>query len=103
MSGGLADTKGLQSYSVALAATDGGNNSLTHLGQHGAQFPGHAGGRQNERAAHVHRKTDGTAAAVVDYGGALGEPGLLQVGVVGFDAARRAPVPHMLVGLGVVY
>ena len=31
------------------------------------------------------------------------EPGLLQVGVVGFDAARRAPVPDMFVGLWVQY
>ena len=103
LGGGLADAKGLQSHPVTLSATDGSNNPFTHFGQHCAQFPRHAGGGQNQRAAHVHRKADGTTARVMNDGCPSREPGLLQVGVVGFDAARRAPVPHMLVGLGVQY
>ena len=39
----------------------------------------------------AHRATPG----VVDDGRAFGQPGLLEIGVIGFDAARSAPVANM--------
>ena len=78
-------------------------HALAHLGQHRSELSRYARCCQDKGVCDGDSKTHGAAPGVVNDLGALGQPGLFEVGVIGLDTARRAPIPDMSIGVRVEY